>query len=332
MQNNQRLLQINSWLTHHLKTNDFHLQAMPGDASFRHYFRVRSGHQSYILMDSPPEKEPVSSFITIADIFRQHQICTPEIIIQDSLNGLLLLTDFGDVLLSQQVNINNVKVFYQKAIHIIKKLHTIDISHYKIFPKFDENLVERDLGLFLEWFLHRYLTISLNNKNQKMLSDLFARLIINFVEQPQVCVHRDFHAGNLMVLSKNRLGVIDFQDAVIGPLTYDIVSLLKDSRIHWQKATIDSLLQAFNHEISANLHVSYTQLEHWFDLTGLQLHLKILGIFSRLHFRDGKSGYLKYIPIILQNIMDVTEKYDFLGDFHQFLVYAVQPSIEAIPQ
>lgn len=329
MDNDKRLHQAKLWLRRVLK-QDFILSPLANDASFRRYFRVSCSESTYILMDSPPEKEAVIPFITLAKIFRDHQVCTPEIHAHNIDDGFLLLTDFGNKLLSQHAR-EKVDHFYAKALKIILQIQAIKFTDQIHLPIFDDYFANRELGIFYEWFLQNYLKLELSPLEEQMIQDSWTRLISHIQAQPQVCMHRDFHAGNLMILTDGELGVVDFQGAMRGPCTYDAVSLLKDCRIQWPKSLVDNLLKLY-HQESPYHHISLQQFRSWFDLTGLQMHLKNIGNFARLYLRDHKPQYLQYLPGMLQYVKDATEKYSFLDDFHQFLVYIVQPQFETIRQ
>ena len=306
----QRLEQLKTWLDDSGIAYD-NIAPASADASFRRYFRITNDHDSFIVMDAPPEKEDCTNFISIASLLLNFGLNVPKILQQDLEQGFLLLSDLGDTVFLSVLNNNTVGNMYTAAMDSllqIQKNKTPDL------PLYDETLLRNELNLFPDWYLEKQLKISVSDEHRKILEQTFDVLIENALTQPQVCVHRDYHSRNLMVNKHDSQapGVIDFQDAVIGPVTYDLVSLLKDCYIDWPREKVEAWVSYFHKEaLSSGIinGVSFDEFLRWFDLMGLQRHLKVAGIFSRLKHRDGKTGYLKDIPRTMDYIFDVLKRY-----------------------
>ncbi len=317
---------IQHWLVHDLSLDFEHLTSASSDASFRRYFRIATPNQSYIVMDAPPERENIQPFIKVAGIMREAGVNVPEIHAYDVTQGIMLLEDFGSISLLQQLDSHNADSLYQDAWkHLLNlQMHSHSQLDELDLPEYDAAFFERELTIFYEWFLGNYLGIAIPEAVKNQLNKL---LIDSALEQPKTCVHRDFHSRNLMVLTENNPGVIDFQDAVIGPISYDLVSLLKDCYINWPTEQVDRWREQYLQRLQQlNLvQCDSATFKRWFDWMGLQRHLKAIGIFSRLYLRDGKSGYLQDIPRTLRYVADVTEGYPELADFKNYLTLHVLP-------
>lgn len=307
---------------------DFELVPITGDASFKIFYRLIHQHQTYMVMLAPPDKEKVTEFFEIDNIFIQRGVSAPKILAVNLIQGFFLMEDFGDELYSQILSEQNRDELYRKALVALLKIQSGPLPN---LPKFDESLIQTECDLFTQWALP-LLNLSLNTEEKVVLTKLFKRLIDHFLAQPQVLVHRDYHSRNLFVLSnpERSPGVIDFQDAVIGPITYDVVSLLKDCYVSWPPDKIRPILEDFY--ISAKLKnkdlmASFEQFNHWVDWTGLQRHIKVLGIFARLYVRDNKPRYVYDMPRIVQYILAVAQNYPELSDFHGFIQNRVEPAL-----
>jgi len=306
----QRLEQLKVWLNNSGITYQ-DIAPASADASFRRYFRITDAENTYIVMDAPPEKEDCKPFIHIAKLLLDFGLNVPQILQHDLEQGFLLLSDLGNTVFLSKLNNNTVDEMYAVA---MKSLLLIQKNKNPDLPLYDETLLRNELDLFSDWYLEKQLNVTLSTSQKEILEQTFDVLIKNALAQPQVCVHRDYHSRNLMVNAKNpgHPGVIDFQDAVIGAVTYDLVSLLKDCYINWPREKIEEWVKDFHSEaellgiISA---VSFAEFLRWFDLMGLQRHLKVAGIFSRLKHRDGKTSYLKDIPRTMDYVFDVLERY-----------------------
>ncbi len=319
------------WLTHTLQLKIIQFEPASNDASFRRYFRVIHENGQHIVMDAPPDKENTEPFIRIAQLFKASGVAVPEIYHQDLAQGFLLLEDFGSNCLLDKLNNDNALDFYQSAFNSLETLQTKTSITQSKLPLYDETLLSQELSLFYDWFLEQYLNLSIPKKIKEKLNQI---LISSAIEQPQVCVHRDYHSRNLMVLSNNSLGVIDFQDAVIGPVTYDIVSLLRDCYIAWPEQKVYQWMTLYFQKtsISGLLSDDITTFKQWFDLMGLQRHLKAIGIFSRLHLRDNKSNYLEDIPRTMAYVSQICSLYPELEGFNQYLTKTISPEYAVINQ
>lgn len=320
-----RALSILHWLTHTLQLDIIQFEPASSDASFRRYFRVIHKNGQHIVMDAPPEKENTEPFIRIDKLFKASGVAVPEIYHQELAQGFLLLEDFGSTCLLDKLNNNNALDFYSCAFNSLETLQTKTSITTSQLPLYDEVLLSQELSLFYDWFLEKYLNLSLPENIKQELNSV---LISSAIEQPQVCVHRDFHSRNLMALNNNSLGVIDFQDAVIGPITYDLVSLLRDCYIAWPEQKVYQWMTLYFHKITQSGLVSddIDTFRNWFDLMGLQRHLKAIGIFSRLNIRDNKSSYLADIPRTLLYVRHVCNKYPELDTFNHFLLNTLLPA------
>jgi len=305
-----RLTQLKQWLEQ-LSANTYtDLQPASADASFRQYFRVHNNkdNKTYIVMDAPPKNEDCRPFLQITELIRNIGVNAPAIISMDLKQGFLLLDDLGNKPYLDQLNETNADNLYIDAIDALIKMQTIDA----ILPSYDRQLLQSEMALFETWYLNRHLDIQLNKTQQAILSSVFDTLIENAIKQPQVFVHRDYHSRNLMLTEKNNPGVIDYQDAVIGPITYDLVSLFKDCYIEWPREKVELWLELYLARITPARLIDKQTLMRWFDLMGVQRHLKVLGIFARLNYRDGKTQYLNNLPLTLKYILDTCKLYEEL--------------------
>ena len=313
-----QLLQL--WLNKHYDIVEDSFSAVSGDASFRRYFRFTANNVfgiqqvSLIAVDAPPEKENSQPFIDIAKLLFDNRLPVPEIYQYSLQDGFYVQQDFGDQLLHGSLNNNSADYLYDLAMNSIVSIQSVNADN---LPLYDSALLQREMHLFSDWYLTKHLSMSLDTSTIDMLEQAYFILENNALEQPQVFVHRDYHSRNLIVINYNTLGIIDFQDAVKGPLTYDIVSLLRDCYIDWPQEKINQWLSEFNSKLETELDIN--QLIRWFDLMGIQRHLKATGIFCRLNYRDGKSGYLNDIPRTMNYVKTVSSKYDELTSFNSFL-------------
>ncbi|WP_246247130.1 aminoglycoside phosphotransferase family protein [Candidatus Methylobacter favarea] len=312
------------WLENDLLLTINCCEPASSDASFRRYFRIRTPQGQFIVMDAPPLKENVEPFIKIADLLARSNVKVPAIFHQNPSEGFLVLEDFGTQCFLDQLTAGNATALYQSALDSLFKLQRQTPLQNSGLSGYDEPLLERELAIFDEWFLDKLLGIELP---EHIRSSIHTVLIDSALEQPRLCVHRDFHSRNLMVLNEDSPGVLDFQDAVIGPITYDLVSLLRDCYIAWPEQQVEAWMTGYFQRLShAGLIVcSRAQFKRWFDLMGLQRHLKAIGIFSRLHLRDGKPDYLKDIPRTLNYVMTQAQAYPEFSDFSNFLHSQVLP-------
>lgn len=316
----QRLEQLKVWLN----DNDIHYQDIApasADASFRRYFRITDAKNTFIVMDAPPEKENCTAFIRIAKLLFDFGLNVPQVLQQDLEQGFLLLNDLGDTVFLSELNNNTVDGMYTSAMNALLSMQK---NENPDLPAYGEKLLHDELNLFPDWYLEKQLNMTVSQQQRDTLEQTFDLLIKNALVQPQVCVHRDYHSRNLMVNKSNpeEVGIIDFQDAVIGAVTYDLVSLLKDCYIDWPREKIEIWVNYFYTQATSLgiiSDVSFDEFLRWFDLMGLQRHLKVAGIFSRLKHRDGKTGYLKDIPRTMDYVFDVVARYPEFAPLQKLL-------------
>jgi aminoglycoside/choline kinase family phosphotransferase len=314
MTRHQQLIQ---WLSNLYPSTDIKLVSVSGDASFRKYHRFNYTDGSLIVMDSAPELENNQSFIDVSNLLKRYNINVPTILHQDHVHGFFVISDFGHRLLLDEINTNNADHFYNLAIQEIVKIQAVDTQS---LPVYDSELLLREMQLFTDWYLCKHKRADLSMEMKTVLVDAFHFLEKNALEQPQVFVHRDFHSRNLMVVNDETLGIIDYQDAVMGPVTYDLVSLLRDCYIDWPQHMITQWQQLFLDNLPESEQIDLTQLTRWFDLMGAQRHLKAIGIFCRLNYRDNKAAYLDDIPRTMNYLVQVCSQYKELQKLHQLLL------------
>ena len=331
-----RLSLLNTWLKQILRGVDqaqFKVEPVAGDASFRRYFRVitQSGKR-YIAMDAPPEKEDCKPFVAVTCAWSEHGIAVPKIYSEDIEQGFLLLEDFGDTQLFDMVDQADTRTqsdIYTAALDELQKLQALPLKELE-HDSYDRALLTRELKLFSDWLIAEAMSIKLTDEQTQLLEAGFEVLIDNALSQELCVVHRDYHSRNLMILDNEQIGVIDFQDAVIGPYTYDLVSLLRDCYIRLNPELIEDLALGFKSG-SANKNIralpEQVFLRH-FDLMGVQRHMKAAGIFARLALRDGKLSYLQDIPRTFSYITEVCSKYEELQALATFLIKEIEPSIQ----
>jgi len=320
-----RIITLMDWLENDLLLQADNFQPASSDASFRRYFRFTSADDSFIVMDAPPDKEKLAPFIHVAGLMASAGVKTPEIYQQNFEDGFLLLEDFGSQSFLQAIGEGAAEVLYPQALASLFRLQTCRDLVAADLPHYDQALLHRELAIFSDWFIGDYLDLTMP---EALWDAVQACLVESALAQPVTCVHRDYHSRNLMVLAYNQIGVIDFQDAVIGPITYDVVSLLRDCYVAWPEQQLAVWLQDYYQRLQAEglVAVDYPQFKRWFDLMGMQRHLKAIGIFSRLHLRDGKSGYLADIPRTLNYVIQVCGEYPELAEFGEFLQATVLPA------
>lgn len=321
----KRLQQLNDWLAVVLNGKPYSIEPASADASFRRYFRVTIGSETLIAMDAPPPQEDCTPFVHAAEVFADAGINVPKIIAQDIPNGFLLLSDLGNMtFLSALQAPNGLEVaadLYRDASNALIKLQLA--SKPEVFPPYDEALLTREMQLFPDWYVAKHLNVKLTDAQQEVMNKTFAVLNANILAQPKVYVHRDYHSRNLMVQTNSHdLGVLDFQDAVYGPITYDLVSLLKDAYISWDEdQVLDWAVRYWQSARKAGLPMSEDFAEFYrdFEWMGAQRHIKVLGIFARLYHRDGKDGYLKDMPLVMDYLRRVCDRYLELKPFLRLL-------------
>ncbi len=327
----QRQKQLIDWLSSLYPNQTFTIAPASADASFRRYFRATFADGSTrVVMDAPPQHEDCRPFLHVARLFEDAGTHVPHVYAQDLAHGFLLLSDLGNTTYLQALSRERATTLYGAATDALIRIQLA--SRENELPPYDEALLRRELNLFPEWYISRHLGVTLTNKQQAKLEEVFARILANNVAQPRVYVHRDYHSRNLMLVEppcanalpltgekadgKDNLqispGILDFQDAVFGPITYDLASLFKDAYIHWEEEQVmDWLILYWEKARKAGLPVKedFGEFYRDYEMMGVQRHIKVLGIFARLYHRDGKDGYLKDMPLVMNYLRRACERY-----------------------
>ncbi len=306
-----RLQHLQAWLQSLYPSQALTLTPASFDASFRRYFRVSVNGETFIAMDAPPPQENCTPFLHAAEVFAHATVPVPEIFAHDLQQGFILLADLGDMTYLQALieTPDRADKLYSDAIDVLIRLQ--QASAPTVFPNYDRTLLLQELQLFPQWYLARHLGVDLNQEQKAMLDSTFNLILANNLAQPQVYVHRDYHSRNLMVTNPNP-GVLDFQDAVYGPITYDLVSLFKDAYIWWEEERIlDWMIHYWEKARKAGLPVAedFSVFYLDFEWMGVQRHLKVLGIFARLCHRDHKTNYLQDMPNVMRHLRKTCERY-----------------------
>ena len=315
-----RLAQLTSWLDTLGLVELGSRRPASSDASFRRYFRydVIAGMQNkvgptLIAMDAPPERENVPAFIHVAGLLQAAGVNVPAIVARDVPNGFLLLSDLGTTTYLARLNADNAPFMYSDAVDSLIKFQLT--SDAGVLPEFDRAFVLREMNLFPEWFISKHLGVAMTAEQQKQLDAVFEAITANVLAQQQVFMHRDYHSRNLMWMEQDNPGVLDFQDAVYGPVTYDLGSLLRDAYIQWdEEMVLDWVVRYWQSAKKVGLPVNpdIDSFYRDFEFMALQRHLKILGIFCRLHYRDGKSIYMGDLPTVLDYVRKTANRYGAL--------------------
>ena len=324
---------LQNWLHSQFPEAAFNLELASADASYRRYFRATFSGHSLIVMDAPPRQEDCRPFVHVAQLFGAAGVNVPQVLAQDMDQGFLLLSDLGSTTYLQALSRGGVaqaEKLYRAATDALIAIQLA--SHENELPPYDETLLMREMRLFPEWYIAQHLQITLTEKQNAALDEMFQRIMQNNLAQPRVYVHRDYHSRNLMVIESplsNSLpragertnekgnflsspGILDFQDAVYGPITYDLASLFKDAYIRWEEADILGWLIDYwekARKVGLPVHADFADFYRDFEWMGAQRHLKVLGIFARLHHRDGKDGYLKDMPLVMDYLRKACERY-----------------------
>jgi len=318
-----RLTQLKEWLAA-LPAEKVLLESIrpaSSDASFRRYFRVDAPDgTSYIAMDAPPPQEDVTPFIHVAEVFGATGVSVPKVLEQDVERGFLLLSDLGSTTYLKQLNHDTAHKLYLDAIDALVLIQAQ--SKPEVLPEYDRALLHRELMLFPDWYVGKHLGVTMTDKQTATLNTIFDTLLANNLAQPQVYVHRDYHSRNLMVMGQGNPGILDFQDAVYGPITYDLVSLLRDAYIQWdEEMVLDWVIRYWERARRAGLPVNpdIDAFYRDFEFMGLQRHLKVLGIFARLFHRDGKEAYLNDMPLVMEYTRKAAGRYNALAPLIRLL-------------
>ena len=341
LKNDPRANLIRTWLTRDLQWRIGKITVASADASFRRYFRVSRGDvdpaawapraDTLIVMDAPPGKEDIGPYLKVTSLLEQAGAHVPHVHGADPKRGFIVMEDLGD---AQYLNLlktgRGVDKLYGDALTTLANIQVRGLRAAQMLDAYDRTPLARELNLMPEWFLEKHLRLELSPEERGLLTVTFEFLINEALLQPQVFVHRDFHSRNLMVLPQGGPGVIDFQDALRGPVGYDLVSLLKDCYISWSRERVERWVRGYRRvlgNLGANVGDSEYQFMRWFDLIGVQRHIKVLGIFSRLWHRDRKPGYLADLPLTLEYVRDACRRYPELVEFERWLAWRVAPGV-----
>lgn len=305
----ERLRLIELWLKGQFPEKSFGIEPASSDASFRRYFRATFPDESLIVMDAPPAHEDCRPFVRIAQLFNEAGVNPPSVLSQDLERGFLLLSDLGKTTYLDVLNEDNADALYRDAVDALIRIQLA--SSPGILPEYDEVLLRRELDLFPEWYLGKHLGRSITQDDANLLESVFQKILKNTLSQPRVFVHRDYHSRNLMVSEPNP-GILDFQDAVYGPITYDLASLFRDAYIAWEEEKVlDWVIRYWEKARSAGLpvHSDFADFYRDFEWMGAQRQIKVIGIFARLYHRDGKERYLDDIPLVLSYLKKTCARY-----------------------
>ncbi|HET8763738.1 MAG TPA: phosphotransferase [Rhodanobacter sp.] len=315
-----------AWTRHALDDASLTLQPASSDASFRSYWRTTHGGQSWIVMDSPPQREDPRPWLAIGARLAAAGLHVPAVRTQDLQQGFLLIEDLGSRLYLDELNEANADQLYGDAMNALLAMQTRVACDD--LPPFDHAVLVSGLEVMPEWFLQRHLGHTPGCGEWDVLEAAFDVIVRNALAQPRCFVHRDFHSRNLLAVDANNPGIIDFQGALHGPLTYDLASLLRDAYIAWPRARVEGWVESYRHRLRdagvIDASVDAARFLRWFDLTGLHRHVRVLGQFYRLWYRDGKPGYLKDVPQVYRYVVEVARSYPELADFAALLERHVQ--------
>jgi aminoglycoside/choline kinase family phosphotransferase len=330
--NDPRLEQLQTWLRSELRWPFVRIAPASADASFRRYFRIwDAAGASHIVMDAPPDKEDVTPYLQVSALLEGCGLHVPQVVASDARLGFVLLEDLGTRSYLAGLHAgDDADALYQDALRALLRMQINGRDAARELPPYDRAVLARELALMPEWFCARHLRLTLAEDERALLEATFEFLIAEALAQPTVFVHRDYHSRNLMVLAHDNPGVIDFQDALAGPCGYDLASLLKDCYIDWSRTRVETWVSGYRARLIAaggDGGSDEAQFLRWFDLVGLQRHIKVLGIFARLWYRDGKSGYLGDLPRTLEYVRDAARRYRELHEFSRWLEARLGPSL-----
>ena len=328
-----RVTQLRDWLTAGLGRSVDRLTLAAGDASFRRYFRAHEGDASWIVMDAPPGHEDVRPYLKVSRLLEGTGVHVPHVHASDIEQGFVLLEDLGNTpYLVRLARGEDVDRLYGDALTALAAIQVRGREAARELPPYDSRALQRELELMPEWFCARHLRLALDDAELALLVRSFDFLTAEALAQPRVFVHRDYHSRNLMLIDDRNPGIIDFQDALEGPIGYDLVSLLKDCYISWPRARVEGWLREYRRRIAREglaAGTSEREFLRWFDLAGIQRHLKVLGIFARLWYRDGKRGYLADLVLTLDYVRDACARYGELQAFAHWIEARIVPALPA---
>jgi N-acetylmuramate 1-kinase len=324
-----RLAQLTRWVFDDLGFEGGRLAPASADASFRRYFRVTRGEDTYIVMDAPPDKEDLGPFSSVARLLLRIGVNVPAILATDSKRGFLLLSDLGVRQYLDELEVETADRLYADALGALSAMQTADGAMARDLPRYSHALLMREMDLMPEWFLGSHLRLQVSAAERDMLAGQFEILAQSALAQPAVFVHRDYHSRNLLVTETDNPGILDFQDAVWGPVTYDLASLLKDCYIAWPAPRVRDWALQYRERLLTRgfpfLGATESEFIRWFDLVGLQRHIKVLGIFARLFYRDGKPQYLEDLPRVLRYTREAAGAYAETSQLADFIARRIEP-------
>jgi aminoglycoside/choline kinase family phosphotransferase len=332
-----RLALLAQWLKTDLGRRIARIEVASADASFRRYFRAYDeAGQSLIVMDAPPDKEDIRPYLRVAGLLESTGVHVPRVHATDLERGFVLLEDLGATpYLSRLGDPSQVEPLYGDALAALARIQANGREAARELAPYDAAVLEREMALMPEWFCTRHLGLALDDADRELLRATFDTLVAEALAQPVVFVHRDYHSRNLMVIPRDNPGIIDFQDALAGPVGYDLVSLLKDCYVGWPRERVEGWVAAYRGRLraagfAAGAGSSDAEFLRWFDMIGIQRHVKVLGIFARLWYRDGKSGYLADLPLTLHYVRDACARHPGLSAFGSWLERRVAPVFERV--
>ncbi|HTV79633.1 MAG TPA: phosphotransferase [Steroidobacteraceae bacterium] len=320
---------VTDWVTRELRLSPRRIEPASSDASFRRYFRVFHDGGTHIVMDAPPGREDVRPYLNVTVMLETAGVHVPRAFEWDVERGLVLLEDLGTrpYLAALQAD-GDADRLYRDALAALADIQVRGRESAFQLPAYDREVLVREMALMPEWFCARHLQLELSRAQGEMLTAAFEFLVAEAIAQPQVFVHRDYHSRNLLITKERSPGIIDFQDALRGPVGYDLVSLLKDCYISWPRARVEAWVREYrlmmHARASRNAGENDAQMLYWFDVIGIQRHLKVLGIFARLWYRDGKAGYLNDLPLTLRYVIDASARFPALQGLREFLLEHAQ--------
>jgi N-acetylmuramate 1-kinase len=324
-----RLADLTRWVFDDLGFAGSRIAPASADASFRRYFRVTRGEDTYIVMDAPPEKENLGPFLSVAKMLRGVGLNVPMVLAKDTQRGFLLLSDLGRRQYLDELEAEGAADrLYADALGALSVMQTAANVMARDLPPYSHGMLMREMELMPEWFLRDHLGLQVSAAERDMLDRLFETLAQSALAQPATLVHRDYHSRNLLVSVENNPGILDFQDAVWGPVTYDLASLLKDCYVAWPPSRVRAWALQYREQLLTkgfSLDATEPKFMRWFDLVGLQRHIKVLGIFARLYYRDGKSQYLRDLPRVLRYAQAAAADYAETAQFADFIAKRIEP-------
>jgi aminoglycoside/choline kinase family phosphotransferase len=328
-----RLAALTRWVVDTLGFADGRIEPASEDASFRRYFRLSRGADTHIIMDAPPDKEDLGPFVSVARSLAGMGLNVPIVLAQDTSQGFLLLSDLGSRQYLEELEAGrDVDRLYADALAALVTLQTVGDAAGRALAPYDRDRLWKEMELLAPWFLEKHLRMSIEPAERRVLDRTFDRLVTAALAQPACFVHRDYHSRNLLLCADANPGILDFQDAVYGPVTYDAVSLLKDCYITWPTSRVRAWLLDYRQRLvdaGFALHADEGEFVRWFDLMGLQRHIKVLGIFARLFHRDAKPRYLKDLPRVLDYVRATASAYPETAEFADFVTTHIDPVFAA---